>query len=187
MKKLMLALLVAVVCAANSGWAQDAQLRSGDSFDLRISGVPSDDQATISGNYTVDGQGFFSLSYIGKIKAGGRTASDVQNAIERMYIDQGIFTHPTVALNIAAGARFVNVGGPGVNGGGKRLPYTSDLTVLSAITAAGDFNEFANQRKVFLIRGGKSTIIDCKKLRQDPSKDFNVLPGDNIQVPETMF
>ena len=187
MKKLLLAILAVVVCAVSTGWAQEVLLRPGDAFDLRISGVPQDDQGTISGNYTIDGQGFFSLSYIGRIKAGGRTAGDVQAAIERMYVDQGIFTHPTIAMNIAQGARFVNVGGPGVNGGGKRLPYTSDLTVLSAITAAGDFNEFANQRKVFLIRGGKSTIIDCKKLRQDPSKDFSVQPGDNIQVPETMF
>ena len=187
MKKIILAILMAVVCAAVPAWAQDAQLRSGDSFDLRISGVPSDDQATISGNYTIDGQGYINLSYIGKIKAGGRTASDIQSAVERMYVEQQIFTHPTIALNIAQSARFVNVGGPGINGGGKRLPYTPDLTVLSAITAAGDFNEFAKQSQVNLIRGGKVTILDCKKLRRDPSKDIPVLPGDNIQVPESMF
>ena len=58
---------------------------------------------------------------------------------------------------------------------------------VSAITAAGDFNEFADQRHVRLIRAGKVTIVDCKRLRQDPSKDASVLPGDNIQVPETMF
>ena len=187
MKRLLLAMLAVVACAVSTGRAQDAQLRSGDSFDLRISGVPADDQGVISANYTIDGSGFFSLAYIGKVRAAGRTASDVQTSVERAYMDQGIFTHPTITLNIAAGARFINIGGPGMNGGGKRLPYTSDLTVLSAITAAGDFNEFADQRKVRLIRGGKVQLIDCKKLRQDPSKDFNVLPGDNIQVPESIF
>ena len=188
MKKVMLAALAVVVCAVSPVRAQqDALLRPGDAFELRISGVPSEDQSTISGSYTIDGQGYFNLSYIGKVKGGGRTASEVQSSVERAYIDQGYFIHPTIVLNIAQSARFVNIGGPGMNGGGKRLPYTSDLTVLSAITAAGDFNEFANQRKVYLIRGGKSTIIDCKKLRADPSKDFAVLPGDNIQVPETPF
>lgn len=187
MKKLLFTLLATAACVVSVGWAQDALLRSGDSFDLRISGVPSDDQGVISANYTIDGSGFFSLAYIGKVRAAGRTASDVQTSVERAYMDQGIFTHPTVTLNIAAGARFINIGGPGMNGGGKRLPYTSDLTILSAITAAGDFNEFANQRKVHLIRGGKATIVDCKKLRADPSKDFPVLPGDNIQVEETIF
>ena len=154
---------------------------------MRISGVPPDEQGTVSGNYTVDGQGYINLSFISKVKAAGRTASELQSAIERAYVEQGIFTHPTISLNLQTGARFVNVGGPGVNGGGKRLAYTPDLTVLSAITAAGDFNEFANQRKVNLIRGGKLQIIDCKQLRRDPSKDMQVLPGDNIQVPETMF
>ncbi len=187
MKKYMLTVLMAVVCGTTPAGAQDALIRAGDAFDMRISGVPSDDQATISGSYTVDGSGYINLSYIGKIKAGGRTASDIQSAVERAYIDQGIFTHPTIAVNIAQSARFVNVGGPGINGGGKRLPYTSDLTVLSAITAAGDFNEFAKQSQVNLIRGGKVTILDCKKLRRDPSKDIPVLPGDNIQVPESMF
>ncbi|MBE7158739.1 MAG: polysaccharide biosynthesis/export family protein [Rhodospirillales bacterium] len=186
MKKGMFAAVVAVVCTAGAAWAQDAQLRPGDSFELRISGVPAEDQSTISGSYTIDGQGYFNLSFIGKVKGGGRTASEVQSSVERTYIEQGIFTHPTIALNIAPTARFVNVGGPGVKGG-VRIPYTSDMTVLSAITAAGDFNEFADQRKVRLIRNGKVTIIDCKQLRRDPSKDINVLPGDNIQVPETMF
>lgn len=186
MKKGMFAAVIALVFAAGSVRAQDALLRPGDAFDLRISGVPVDDQSTISGSYTIDGQGYFNLSYIGKIKGGGRTASEVQSAVEHTYIEQGIFTHPTIALNIAPTARFVNVGGPGVKGG-VRIPYTSDMTILSAITAAGDFNEFADQRHVRLIRGGKVTVIDCKKLRQDPSKDMNVLPGDNIQVPETMF
>ena len=187
MKKIMLAALLAVVCAGSSAWAQEVQLRSGDAFDLRISGVPSDDQATISGSYTVDGSGYINLPYINKVKAGGRTPSDVQSAVEHMYAEQGIFTHPTIALNIAQSARFVNVGGPGINGGGKRLPYTPDLTVLSAITAAGDFNEFAKQSQVSLIRGGKRIVLDCTQLRRDPSKDMAVLPGDNIQVPESMF
>lgn len=186
MKKLFFLALTASFCAATPLVAQDASLRSGDAFVLRISGVPPDDQSTISGDYTIDAQGYFSLTYIGRVKAGGKTPSEVQNAVERAFIDQGYFTHPTISLSIAQAARFVNVGGPGVKGG-VRIPYTADMTVLSAITAAGDFNEFANQRQVRLIRGGKVTIIDCKKLRQDPSKDVPVLPGDNIQVPESLF
>ncbi len=167
-------------------YAQQATVRPGDTFDLRISGVPPDDQTNISTNYTVDEQGFFNISYLGKIKVAGRTAGEIQSLVERSYIDQQIFTHPTITLTIAPSARFVNVGGPGVKGG-MRIPYTPDMTILSAITAAGDFNEFADQRHVRLLRGGKVTIVDCKKLRQDPSKDASVLPGDNIQVPETMF
>ncbi len=186
MKKSLVFAFALSVCALGSVWAQDAVIRSGDAFDLRISGVPADDQSAITGNYTVDGLGFLNLTYLPKLKVSGKTPSEIQSMVERTYMEMGIFTHPTVALTIAPSARFVNVGGPGVKGG-VRIAYTSDMTMLSAIVAAGDFNEFANQRTVRLIRDGKVQIIDCKKLRANPSKDIPVRPGDNIQVDQTIF
>ncbi len=165
--------------------AQEATVRPGDSFDLRISGVPSDDQANISTNYTVDGQGFFNISYIGKMKVAGRTAGEIQSLVERSYMDQGIFTHPTVTLTIAAAARFVNVGGQVKSPG--RIAYSADMTLFSAINAAGDFTEFGDQGKVRLMRGSHVDVINCKKIRANPALDVKVLPGDIIQVPETIF
>ena len=187
MKKLFGLTAVMVVGTLGSLFAQgDALLRAGDSFDLRISGVPSDDSALISSNYTIDGQGYMNLSYIGKVKVGGRTASEVQSLVEHTYVSEGIFTHPTVAINIAPTARFVNVGGPGVKAG-VRVPFTADMTLMSAILAAGDFNDFADQKHVNLIRGKQVTIVNCKEVRKNPSKDVAVLPGDTIQVPQTPF
>ena len=186
MKKTLLLTFAVVLCAMAHLFAQqEAVFRTGDSFDLRISGVPQDDQTTISSNYTVDGQGFMNLAYIGKIKVVGRTASEVQTIVERAYIDQGIFTRPTITLNVAVQARFVNVGGQVKSPG--RIPYTPDMTLLSAINAAGDFTEFADQAKVHLARGGRANIVNCKKVRANPSLDVKVLPGDMIQVPETIF
>ena len=167
--------------------AQQATVRPGDSFDLRISGVPSDDQANISTNYTVDEQGFFNIAYVGQLKVSGKTAGEIQSLVERTFIDKQIFTHPTVTLTIAPSARFVNVGGPGINGGGKRIPYTADMTLMSAIVAAGDFNEFADQKHVNLTRGKQLSIINCKDVRRNPTKDITMLPGDTVQVPESAF
>ena len=73
------------------------------------------------------------------------TASAIQSTIERAYVAQGIFTHPTITLNIAPAARFVNVSGAVKSPG--RVPYSADMTVLTAIVAAGDFNEFAKPRQ----------------------------------------
>ena len=61
------------------------------------------------------------------------------------------------------------------------------MTIMSAIGAAGDFSIYANQAKVQLIRGDKVTIINCKHIRSHPAEDVKILPGDNIQVPQTMF
>ena len=184
--KTLLALLCVVVCSVCGTSKLSAQaLRVGDSFDLRIGGVPSDDQANISSNYTVDGEGNLNIAYLGKIHVAGMTASAIQNAVERAYVDRGIFTRPTVTLNIAQPPRFVNVSGQVKNP--CRVPYTPDMTVMTAINGANDFNDYADQKKVRLVRGTSVQIINCKKVRQDPSLDLKVLPGDSIMVPESMF
>jgi protein involved in polysaccharide export with SLBB domain len=185
MKNIPLLVCLLVTVFVFSARAADAPLRVGDTFDLRIGGVPPDDVIAINSSYTIDGTGGLNLPYIGKITVAGMTSSQIQALIERTYVDRGIYTHPTITLAIAQTARFVNVGGhvkaP------QRVTYTPDMTVLSAINAAGDFDDFANQKQVRLIRGKTVTIINCKEIRRDPSQDVAVLPGDQIQVPESMF
>lgn len=160
----------------------DAPLRIGDTFELRIGGVPPDDAVSITSTYTIDGGGGLNLPYIGKLKVDGMTSSQIQSMVERTYRDGGIFTHPSVTLVIQAQARFVNVGGHVKSP--QRVAYTPDMTVLSAINAAGDFDDFADQKKVRLIRGSTVKLVNCKAIRSNPANDVPVLPGDQIQVPE---
>lgn len=163
----------------------DAQLRPGDSFELRIGGVPADEISTVNGTYTIDGEGYLNMPYIGKVAVGGMTQGQATSAIERIYRSKEIYTNPTITMTIAATGRFVSVGGAVKSP--QRVPYTPDMTVLSAINAAGDFNEFANQSKVLLLRDGKTTTVNCKDIRRNPSLDPGVRPGDQIQVPEKWF
>ena len=185
MKIVLSTLLVTLVCFQLAAGSPDAPLRPGDTFELKIGGVPSDDSSLISSSYTIDGEGYLNLAYVGKVQAAGLTPSQVQSAVERAYVDKGVFTHPTVSLNIAAQSRLVTVGGE-VNSKG-RVPYTPDMTVMSAVGAAGDFTIFADQAHVRLIRGSKVEVLNCKKIRSNPSLDQRVLPGDNIQVPQALF
>lgn len=174
--------LLALACTTARA---DAPLRVGDTFELRIGGVPPDDMASINSLYTIDGGGGLNLPHIGKLKVDGMTSSEVQSVVERMYREGGIFTHPSVTLVIQAQARFVNVGGSVK--APQRVPYTPDMTLMSAINAAGDFNDFADQRKVRLSRGSVVKIIDAKSIRKNPANDIQVLPGDVIQVPESFW
>lgn len=185
MKRILCFVVLAMLAFTVSSARADATLRPGDTFDLRIGGVPSDDQATISSGYTVDGEGNLNLPLIGKIRAAGLTASAIQSSIERTYVSQGIFTHPTITINIAPSARFVNVGGQVK--APQRVAYTPDMTVMSAINAAGDFTDYADQKKVYLTHDGKLTFVNCKKARVNPSEDVKVLPGDQIQVRESFW
>ena len=184
--KAFFAVLCVAICAVCGTGKLSAQaLRVGDSFDLRIGGVPSDDQANISSNYTVDNEGCLNIAYLGKIRVVGMAASQIQSAIERAYVDRGIFKQPTITVSVQAQPRYVNVSGAVKSP--MRVPFTADMTLMSAINAAGDFNDYAKQSGVRLVRGTSVQVINCKKVRQDPALDPKVLPGDSIQVPESPF
>ncbi|HEY0791670.1 MAG TPA: polysaccharide biosynthesis/export family protein [Chthoniobacterales bacterium] len=163
----------------------DAVLRKGDTLELKISGVPAAETTSLSGQYTIDNDGFVNLAYIGKIRIGGLPAGVAQSTIEQAYRSRDIFTNPTIIITQQITSRFVNVGGEVKTP--NRVGYTPDLTVLGSINAAGGFTAFADERKIRLLRGNDVMIIDVKKIRGNPSLDVPVQPGDRIEVPQSLF
>lgn len=163
----------------------ESTLRPGDTVEIKIAGVPQEDVVQVSHTYEVDGSGMLNLPYIGKIQAQGLSASQVQSAIENRYRREQIYTNPTVTIVMLAGSRFVNVGGEVRTP--QRVPYTADLTLLSAINGAGGFSPYANQRKIVLMRGDRQTVHDAKEIRKNPALDVKLLPGDRIDVPQSFF
>lgn len=162
-----------------------ATLRVGDPVELKISGVPSDEQAQVNNIYTVDTSGTINMPYINKVKAEGLTPSQLASAIESSYRSGGIYTNPTITIVMAPTARFVNVGG--AVRAPQRVPFTEDMTLLTAINAAGGFNDFADQRKVRVMRGSNVQVYDVRESRRDPSRDIRLQPGDRIEVPQSFF
>jgi len=181
--------LVAFWCVANIYspilLATDATLRPGDTIDLKLGGVPSTEIGSVSGQYLIDGNGYVNMPNIGKVRIGGLSAAAAESAIENVYKVKEIYTHPTIIITMQLQSRWVNIGGEVKSP--QRVPYTADLTVLSSINAAGGFSPYADQRKVRLLRGGQVTVIDVKKIRGDPSRDIAVQPGDQIEVPQSLF
>jgi protein involved in polysaccharide export with SLBB domain len=180
MKTIFIALLAATLAVAVA--RADAPLRAGDTFELRIGGVPAEEMSAVNGTYTIDGGGGLNLPYIGKLNAGNMTANQIQSMVERMYVDKGIYSHPTITLTVPLTGRFVNVGGAVRQP--QRVAYTPDMTVLTAINAAGDFNEFADRKRVRLTSGQTTKIINCNEIAKNPALDVPVLPGDQITVKE---
>ncbi|HEY5895571.1 MAG TPA: polysaccharide biosynthesis/export family protein [Chthoniobacterales bacterium] len=165
-------------------YGQDAPLRTGDSVELRIGGVPPSEAAALNNSYTIDNDGNLKLAYIGKVSVVGKTAGQAADFIESIYKNQQIYSNPTITVStLNTSPRFVNVGGEVRNV--SRVPYTTDLTLLSAINAAAGFTEFANRKKVRLIRGKEVRIIDCTKIMVNPELDIPVLPGDQIYVEQS--
>lgn len=178
-------LFVLAFLGAEDVTAQDAPLRPGDTLELRIGGVPASEVAQISASYVVDNQGNVNLSYVNKVPVGGKTAAQAADTIEAAYKNAEIFTNPTITINTQGMGRFVNVGGEVK--APSRVPFTPDLTLMSAINAAGGPTEFANMKKVRLIRGKEVMVVDTKKILSNPALDIPVKPGDQVFVEQSIW
>jgi protein involved in polysaccharide export with SLBB domain len=183
MRKLF-AILILIVAVSGGAYAQ-ATLRIGDPVELKIAGVPTEDQAQINNVYTIDAEGAINLPYIGKVHAQALTPAQLARSIEENYRSNKIYTNPNITILMQPTARFVNVGGSVRNP--TRVPFTEDMTLLTAINASGGFNDFADQRHVRLLRGTEATVYDVRRFRKDPSQDVKLRPGDKIEVPQSFF
>ncbi|MGH8092814.1 MAG: polysaccharide biosynthesis/export family protein [Chthoniobacterales bacterium] len=163
----------------------DSVVRAGDPLDIRISGVPADEQTQVNNTYTVDASGMVNMPFINKVRAAGLTPAQVADAIENGYRAAKIYTNPTITITMQSQTRFVNVGG--AVRAPTRVPFTEDLTLLAAINAAGGFNDFADQKRVRLLRGNEAKVYDVRQFRREPGLDPKLQPGDRIEVPQSFF
>ena len=180
------ALLTILLALGFSGAAfAQATLRVGDPVEIKIGGVPNEEQLQVNNTYTVDANGMVNMPYINRVRAAGLTPAQLARNIEETYRSQKIYTNPTITILMQPTARFVNVGGAVRTP--NRVPFTEDMTLLAAINAAGGFNDFADQKHVRLLRGSEVTVYDVRQFRRDPSLDVRMQPGDRVEVPQTFF
>ncbi len=109
----------------------------------------------------------------------GKRRDVLEQEIRDFYIDKGLYRIINVTIEVLP--RPITVGGEVRNP--NTFAHQGQMTVLKAIDTAGGFTEFANRRKVIIIRGGKTITVNCKKAIDDPAKyDVSVFPGDSINV-----
>ena len=176
----------ALALFAGSVLAQST-IRNGDKIVISIAGVPATEQSQINREYSVSEDGTVNLPYLSTpIMAKGRSTSELEKAIEAAYKGNEIYTSPTITCGSQQGARFVDISGQVRSP--TRVPYTEDLTLMSAVSAAGGLSTYADDRKIQLIRaGGKSSTVDLVKIRQGKQTDPKLEPGDKILVDEKWF
>ena len=68
----LIMLVFGLLCTAVSGGlAQEAALRIGQSFIIRVTGVPQEDQMALTQEYTIGDNGLIRLQYIEPVQAVG--------------------------------------------------------------------------------------------------------------------
>ncbi|MFP6873727.1 MAG: SLBB domain-containing protein [Verrucomicrobiales bacterium] len=163
--------------------AQEPQLENGQSFVLRLAGVPADDQVSISQIYTISDNGTIKLLYLeDEMAVSGLRPSELSRKIEATYKAAQIFTKPNVVITLgeASGVqRFTSILGEVATP--RTIGITPGITMIDAIAQCGGFSTFANPKKVKLTRDGKISLHD---LTTTTNKDnIKLKSNDIITVP----
>ena len=126
--------------------------------------------------------GKISLPLIGEIQAAGQSAESLKaTVVEKLseYINK-----PEVMVSIqAVRSRRYHIQGE-VNRPGT-FPLVVPVTVLEALTNAGGFREFANTKKITILRNGKTLKFNYNDVVKGKNMDQNIKVenGDFIHVP----
>jgi polysaccharide export outer membrane protein len=149
-------------------------LKRGDRIIVYLQGIPNPQSI----HEEVDGDGNVTLPYIGTVHVEGKTTSEAEAQIEKAYIDAGMYTQLTVIVTAEADEYFIS---GEVNAKG-RYPLTGDITLLKAISTAGDFTDFAKRSKVSIKRGESIMWFNVKRIAEGKDEDPLIEPGDIIDV-----
>jgi protein involved in polysaccharide export with SLBB domain len=150
--------------------------RVGDMLRVEFLGTP---QKIEPADEQIKEDGTISLFWIGAVPAAGKTARELEAAIQEKYVPK-YFVRLKVQVNAAN--RYYYVGGE-VKSPNRQLYLGGGVTVLKAIQSAGDFTDFADKKNVRIIRAdGRIDMVNCVKARSHPELDLPVYPGDTIHV-----
>lgn len=159
-----------------------ARLHVGDTVTITFSGLPDGDYQPQEKPIKEDGT--ITLQDIGRVQAAGKTPGELEDAIHDLYVPKWV-KHLNVTVK-TVGDRVYFVRGE-VKAPGRML-YTGGITVSKAITSAGDFNDYANRSRVYLIRAdGKRFKLNVNRILDGKDPDPPVYPGDQIEVTKRLF
>ena len=104
------------------------------------------ESAALSG-YTVDDDGNIEIPYVGKVRVGGKTISDIKIELDSIF--KNYVTDAAITIRMVN--NFVSIIGEVTAPG--RYPLTKDrVNIFEALSMAGDMSLYSNRHKVQLIR-----------------------------------
>jgi polysaccharide export outer membrane protein len=136
----------------------------------------------LSGNLAIRPDGKITMPLINEVKASGLTPTQLANTITQALSKYVNNPQVMVAVEAVRSKRYFMSGE--INRTGA-YPLGSPTTVFEALTMAGGFHEFANKKKIVIIRGAKrfrfnwNDVVKGKNLAQN----IYLENGDQVIVP----
>jgi protein involved in polysaccharide export with SLBB domain len=136
-------------------------------------------QPTLTGEYTLDGNGVLAFPLIGNVPANGVTTNQLQQAIAAK-LEPDYLVNPNVSAEIVNRRPFYVIGEVQKPG---NYPYVSDITAVNAIAMAGGFTRRARKNDFYIRRLDK----DGKPVRIEANAGTVLQAGDTLEVRERVF
>lgn len=142
-------------------------------------------EPALSATVLVRPDGMISVPLLGDVPAAGKTpmqlAAEITEKLKKFIEDPNV----TVILTEMNSKRVYLIGEVGRTG---PLEMTPGMTLLQAIATAGGLSDFANTKKIYILRreDGQQKKIPVhykQALRGDLSLNLPLKPGDTIVVP----
>jgi len=141
-------------------------------------------ETEISRTVPVRPDGKISIPLLNDVQAAGLTAMELSNNISEGL--KKFMNAPQVTVTVSEiNSRRVYVTGEVTRPGA--YPLLPSMTALQALTSAGGFTQFANTKKIYVLRteGGKQAKhpFNYKSVLDGKMEDISLVPGDTIVVP----
>ena len=150
-------------------------LKALDPLYISFLGIPKETQMET----VIDEYGEISLPYIDDaVIAAGKSVSELEREIQRLYVDGGIYRTVTVNIQTSAKSYFME----GEVRRPQEYPLNRKITLLQAIAAAGGYTEYADPKDVVITRRGENIKVNAKDFEKNPEKDIPIEAGDRINV-----
>jgi polysaccharide export outer membrane protein len=135
-----------------------------------------------TGLYTVHSDGKITLPLAGDVQAGGLTAEEIQKNVVGALVKFIQKPNVTVTVQQVLSQRYYmdgEVARPG------EYQLSAPLTILEALSIAGGLRDFANSKKIYVLRGDKSIRFNYKEVikGKNLAQNIHLEPGDHVVVP----
>jgi polysaccharide export outer membrane protein len=140
------------------------------------------DEDKFSGLFTVDQDGKFVYPLVGELVAGDRTTAQVKDTVLKALEKYVQKPRVDVTVQQVESKKYYLTGL--INHPGEYL-LTTPTTILQAIIKAGGLQDFANGKKIYILRGSTKIPFNYKEVSQGKKMEQNILmqAGDQLFVP----